>query len=49
MDLKVGQILLEISAITIKVAKKIVMSALGKLPVNSEFVFKKMNYINAKI
>lgn len=49
MDLKVGQILLEISAITIKVAKKIVTSAIGKLPVNSEFIFKKMNYINAKI
>jgi len=49
MDLKVGQIILEISAITIKIAKKIVLSAMGKLPVNSEFVFKKMNYINEKV
>jgi large subunit ribosomal protein L16 len=48
MDLKVGQIILEISAVSIKVAKKIIISAKGKLPINSEFVFKKMNFINAK-
>jgi large subunit ribosomal protein L16 len=44
MDVKVGQIILEISAITIKIAKKILVTAAGKLPVKSEFVFKKLNY-----
>jgi ribosomal protein L16/L10AE len=44
MDVKVGQMILEISAITIKVAKKILVTASGKLPVKSEFVFKKLNY-----
>jgi large subunit ribosomal protein L16 len=49
MDVKLGQVILEISAITIKVAKKIVVSSLGKLPMNSEVIFKTINYINAKI
>lgn len=49
MDVKLGQVILEISAITIKVAKKIVLSSLGKLPMNSEVIFKTINYINAKI
>lgn len=45
MDIKVGQIILEISAITLKIAKRIVTVASGKLPIKSEFVFKKINYI----
>jgi large subunit ribosomal protein L16 len=44
MDIKLGQIILEISAITIKIAKKILVTAAGKLPIKSEFVFKKFNY-----
>jgi ribosomal protein L16/L10AE len=44
MDVKVGQMVLEISAITIKIAKKILITAAGKLPIKSEFVFKKLNY-----
>jgi hypothetical protein len=44
MDIKVGQIILEVSSITIKVAKKIAYSAIGKLPVNSEFIFKNNGY-----
>jgi large subunit ribosomal protein L16 len=44
MDVKVGQIILEISAITIKIAKKILVSVAGKLPVKSEFIFKNFNY-----
>ena len=46
MDIKVGQIILEISAITIKIAKKILVTVAGKLPIKSEFVFKKLNYNN---
>ena len=46
MDLKVGQTILEISAITIKIAKKIVNIASQKLPVNYEFIFKKINYVS---
>lgn len=46
MDVKVGQIILEISAITIKIAKKILVTVAGKLPIKSEFVFKKLNYNN---
>jgi len=49
MDVKLGQIILEISAITIKVAKKIVSSSLGKLPMNSEIIFKNINFIDEKI
>jgi ribosomal protein L16/L10AE len=48
MDVKLGQIILEISAITIKIAKKVVLNSLEKLPIKAEFVFKKINY-NAKI
>jgi large subunit ribosomal protein L16 len=44
MDVKVGQVILEISAITIKIAKKILVTTSTKLPVKSEFVFKKFNY-----
>jgi hypothetical protein len=44
MDIKVGQIILEISAITIKILKKLIFSVAGKLPMKSEFVFKKLNY-----
>jgi ribosomal protein L16 len=44
MDVKLGQIILEISAITIKIAKKILVTAAGKLPIKSEFIFKKFNY-----
>jgi large subunit ribosomal protein L16 len=49
MDVKLGQVILEISAITIKVAKNIVLSSLGKLPMNSEVIYKTINYIDAKI
>jgi ribosomal protein L16/L10AE len=49
MDIKLGQVILEISAITIKVAKKIVLGSLGKLPMNSEVIFKTINYIHEKI
>jgi large subunit ribosomal protein L16 len=44
MDVKLGQIILEISAITLKIAKKIVLTSIGKLPINSEFIFKKNIY-----
>jgi ribosomal protein L16/L10AE len=44
MDIKVGQILLEISAITIKIARKILVTIAGKLPIKSEFIFKKLSH-----
>lgn len=49
MDVKVGQIILEISAVTLKIAKKIIVVASGKLPIKSEFVLKKLNYNGTKI
>jgi ribosomal protein L16/L10AE len=49
MDVKLGQVILEISAITIKLAKEIVSSSIGKLPMNSEVIFKEINYIHAEI
>lgn len=48
MDLKVGQIILEISAITLKIAKKIAKISEKKLPIKSEFIFKKINF-NANV
>ena len=41
LDIKVGQILLEISTISLDLAKKILMGTLSKLPMKSTLVFKR--------
>jgi ribosomal protein L16/L10AE len=46
LDIKVGQILFEISASSVELAKKILKSASSKLPMSVDFVIKKIKYIN---